>query len=77
MASYVRNTSYMLIVIFAALIAYYPIHIFVHLYLPKYVSALRYFRICSRVLQFLIVFIQLFFNYYKVFEKSKNTYYLE
>ena len=71
-ASYVRNTSYMLIVIFAALIAYYPIHIFVHLYLPKYVSALRYFRILLPGVAISNCIYSIIFNYYKVFRKIKE-----
>lgn len=73
--SYDINTSYMLIFIFLSLLAYYPIDLFIHYYLPNYYESLKFFRILLPGVAISNCIYSIIFNYYKVLRKIKEYLY--
>ncbi|WP_141684672.1 MATE family efflux transporter [Limosilactobacillus reuteri] len=72
LGQYVVNVGYILIIIYSALLIYYPVHIFVHWFLPEYVPSLVYFRLLLPGVGISSCISLIIFNYYKILNESKK-----
>lgn len=70
MKQYSFNTSILFIFVYAALIIYYPVRIFIEWYLPNYNESLVFFRLLLPGIGISSCISILVFNYYKVIKKS-------
>lgn len=62
----------MLVFVFAALLIYFPLSIFIKLFLPKYIESLEIFKIIFPGLAITSVITVIMHNYYKVLGKNKK-----
>lgn len=69
---YSTNVGYILILIYFALLVYYPVHVFVYWFLPEYVPSLVYFRLLLPGVGISSCISLIIFNYYKILNESKR-----
>lgn len=71
MKFYPKAIEYILLVVYAAMLGYYPIAIFIHYFLPEYVGSLGYFQILFPGVGLTCCITLITFNYFKIIDKSK------
>lgn len=76
MEQYSFNTSILFIFVYAALIVYYPVRLFIEWYLPNYDDSLIFFQLLLPGVGISSCISILVFNYYKVLKKS-NVYLIQ
>lgn len=69
---YSTNVGYILLLIYFALLVYYPVHIFVYWFLPEYIPSLVYFRLLLPGVGISSCISLIIFNYYKILNESKR-----
>ena len=69
---YNNNVSIILLMIYFVILIYYPVHVFIYLYLPDYTSSLSFFRILLPGVEISSCISLVIFNYYKILNESKK-----
>lgn len=72
---YSRNNNYMLIFVYGLLVFYYLVNFVIKIYLPDYISSLKYFRVLLPGVAITTSITSIVFNHYKVTNDIK-TYFI-
>lgn len=75
MGFYTNAITYVLIAVYAAMLGYFPIKIFIHMFLPDYIGSIVYFQILFPGVGITCCLTLVIFNYFKILDKS-NLYFL-
>lgn len=68
-ASYDNNMRSLMMVIYIAVMVYYPVFVFVHIFLTQYIESLQFFRILLPGVGITSCISLIIFNYYKILKK--------
>lgn len=72
---YTTSVTYVLIAVYAIMLGYFPIKIFIHIFLPEYIGSIIYFQILFPGVGVTCCLTLIIFNYFKILDKS-NLYFL-
>lgn len=70
-AFYPKAISYIIIIVYASLLGYYPVQTIIHFFLPEYVGSLEYFQILFPGVGLTCSISLVTFNYFKILNKNK------
>lgn len=68
--------SYVVIVVYFAMLSYFPIQWFVHLFLSEYTDSLMYFQVLFPGVGLTCCITLITFNYYKILDENKRYFYI-